>query len=122
MTNDKKELQEIQDYLETGWGDTIGEMVEYLKRILTWHARLSFLQVEANTVLTSKRGAFRKEHDIDKLKQYQYKDVLDDYCSAEQYQSSWIEGLLKTISKQSEALRTIISYEKDLANLTRNIG
>lgn len=30
----------------------------------------------------------------------------------------WIEGLLKTISKQSEALRTIISYEKDLAKLT----
>lgn len=112
-----EEINKIYELLVKGWGSEVSEMMKYLKEILTYYARLTELQNQANEALIRKRGAFRAEHDTKELKQYQYKDVLDCFCIDEIKHLEFIEGLLKTISKQSEALRTIISAEKNLINL-----
>lgn len=112
-------LEGLKESLSNGWGTTIDEQQEYMKDILAWYGRITEMMKDATRKMMIKKATFLAAHDTKELKQYQYRDVLEVYLMDELLEVQELEGLLKVISKQVEAIRTSISTERAERELMR---
>jgi hypothetical protein len=120
-----KEVQEIQDYLEITCSGEPQEILVRIADISVYLARTSQLLADAKKdVSRIKRSAIVKEviepltSNI-ALSATTQKAIIDGIAIDEQHLVDWIERINRTCVHQIDALRSMLSYEKEQLRITK---
>jgi hypothetical protein len=109
------ELNEIEKILNKGWGSDINSMKEYLFQLSVFKARINELLSQWEAERLNKVESFIRTYEsyITQMKQYEYRDRLAIYCKEANTIIFRLEKLNSVIETQIEALRTIVSFNKE---------
>lgn len=118
----EKEVSEMQSYLEIECSDNPEEVLERLKRINVYQARSGYMLAEAKKMYRQKRAneiseiivAIAKENYLSAKAQ---NALVESAAQDEAYLVDWLERVNATCSHQQDALRSILSYEKEQLKL-----
>lgn len=115
----KEEAQRIQDYLEITCSSDPNEMVSRISDLSVYMARTSQMLADAKKdVSIIKKSAIAKEiielltHNI-ALSATTQKAIIDGIGIEEQHLVDWIERLNRTCTHQIDAVRSMLSFEKE---------
>lgn len=121
----KEEAQQIQDYLEILCGGTPEEVLVRIATISVYMARTSQMLADAKKIVSElKRSGVAKQvigmlgRGIP-LSATTQKAIIDGLAVDEQYMVDWIERLNRTCTHQIDALRSVLSYEKEQLRITK---
>lgn len=117
-------LDELQTKLEKSWPSDMAGMRDYQQELSGDYAYITGLLPMAKEGVIRKKYEYRlkRKETLTGLKQYEYKDVLDDYACEEIIFLERVEALQKIISKHLEGVITAISAEKALSYLAPSGG
>ena len=112
------EAQEMQTYMQDECSDNPAEIVERLKRLNVYQARSGFLLAEAKKMYRMKRAseisetivAIAKENFLSAKAQ---NALVDSIAQDEAFLVDWLDRINATCKHQQDALRSILSYEKE---------
>lgn len=106
-------IKDIWDCLKKGWDDKdVHNQIQYLTEISHYYAYLSHLRNERAYSLRKMHLEFHSSEASEGLKQFEYKAAAEGFANDEIKNLEEVDMLLKAISKQMEALITIISFTK----------
>lgn len=117
-----KEIEEIQKYCEIECSDNVEEVSERIRTLSAYLARTTFLLQEAKYLLRRKKASeigdiivgIAKENFLSAKAQ----NALVDSIAADEHKLvDWLERLNATCTHQIGAMRSLLSYEKELARL-----
>lgn len=114
------EIDTMTTKLKQGWQhNDIESQKEYLYYLSVTKARVNELKSIADDFYLKDLQNFTANC-AKNLKQYEYKDQKELACSATLGLKSQIDNLSSTIQQQTEAIRTIISLQKEELRLTNS--
>jgi len=113
-----KEAEEIQSFAEITVGDNPQEIAERIADCGVLIARSGKMLADAKYHLNKKKqdetvnlvlNILHKE----KLSAKVQNALIDSICKDEQYLVDWLERLNRAVTHQQEAMRSLLSYEKE---------
>jgi len=119
-----KEAEQIQAFCEVTPSDNPQEIAERIADIGVLIARSGKMLADAKYHLNQKK----KDETVDmvikiiskeKLSAKVQNALVDSICRDEQYLCDWIERLNRTCVHQQEAMRSLLSYEKESMRVTK---
>jgi len=118
-----KEAEEIQSYLEIECSENPEEIIERIKVIGVYQARTGVMLADAKRLYRSKVRSEIATTIINIAKE-QYLSataqnaLVNSIAEDEAYLVDWLDRLNATCKHQQDALRSILSYEKEQLRLT----
>jgi len=118
IANLSKEAEQIQAFCEITPSDNPQEIAERISDLGTFIARTGKMLADAKYHLNQKK----KDETVDlimnlisdkKLSAKVQNSLIDSICKEEQYLVDWIERLNRACTHQQEAMRSLLSYEKE---------
>ena len=114
----EQEAQEMQTYMQDECSENPDEVIERLKRLNVYQARSGSLLAEAKKMYRIKRSseisetivAIAKENYLSAKAQ---NALVDSIAVDEAYLVDWLDRINTTCKHQQDALRSILSYEKE---------
>lgn len=117
-----EEIDEMTDKLKHGWkNNDIESQKDYLYYLSITKARVNELKSIADSFYLLDLQKFT-DNCGKNLKQYEYRDQKELACHATLGLKSQIDNLSSTIQLQTEAVRTIISLQKEELRLINSGG
>jgi len=113
-----KEAEQIQAFCEITVSDNPQEIAERIADIGVYVARTGKMLADAKYHLNQKK----KDETVDlimnlisdkKLSAKVQNSLIDSICKEEQYLVDWLERLNRACTHQQEAMRSLLSYEKE---------
>lgn len=118
----KKEAQYIQDYLDITCSENPEEMAERIRVLSVYMARSGMMLADAKK-LYNKKVASEIGETIIKIAKEQYlsataqNKLVKAIAQDEQYLVDWLDRINRTCTHQIDALRSLLSYEKEQLRL-----
>lgn len=118
----KENAQEIQDYLDITCSENPEEMTERIRVLSVYMARSGKMLADAKK-LYNKKVASEIGETIIKIAKEQYlsataqNKLVKAIAQDEQYLVDWLERINRTCIHQIDALRSLLSYEKEQLKL-----
>lgn len=118
------EAMEMQGYLEITCSDNPDEVIERIKAIGVYRARTGVMLAEAKRMYRRKRSSEITEKIIEIAKQGYLSakiqnSLVDSIAEDEAYLVDLIDRLNASCTHEQDALRSILSYEKENLRLTK---
>jgi len=117
-----EEIQQIQSYLEITCSDNPDEVTQRIRELSAYLARTAFLLQEAKYSLRRKKASDIGEIIISIAKEQflsaKAQNALVDSIAAEEHRLvDWLDRLNAACTHQIDALRSLLSYEKEQLRL-----
>jgi hypothetical protein len=119
-----KEAEEIQSYLEIECSNNPEEIEERLSAISVYKARSGEMLAQAKKLYRRKRSSEIANTIINIAKQQflsatAQNALVESIAEDEAFLVDWLERINAACTMQSDALRSILSYEKENLSLTK---
>lgn len=119
-----QEAQQIQDYLDIECSENPEEVLERIRAIMPYISRTAFMLAEAKKALRRKKASEISNTIIDIAKEQclsakVQNTLIDSIAEEEAYLVDWLERLNAAATHQVDALRSILSYEREQLRLTK---
>ncbi len=120
----QQEAQQIQEYLDIECSENPEEVLERIRAIMPYISRTAYLLAEAKKAYRSKKateigGTIVKIAKEQFLSAKAQNALLDSIAEDEAYLVDWLDRLNAAATHQVDALRSILSYEREQLRLTR---
>ncbi|MDR2139567.1 MAG: hypothetical protein LBP50_08470 [Tannerella sp.] len=118
------EAKEIQSYCEITPGDNPQEIAERITSLGVYIARTGKMLADAKYHLNKKMRddtlqLIEQVIEDKKLSAKVQNALIDSICRQERYLVDWIERLNRAATHQQDALRSILSYEKENMRISK---
>ena len=119
-----QEAQQIQDYLDIECSENPEEVLERIRAIMPYISRTAFMLAEAKKALRRKKASEISNTIIDIAKEQclsakVQNTLIDSIAEEEAYLVDWLERLNAAATHQVDALRSILSYERENLRITK---
>lgn len=120
-----EEAQQIQSYLDTTCSENPEEVLERIRVIMPYISRTAFMLAEAKKALRAKKSD-EIQAQICEIVNLQFLSakvqnaLLDSIAKEEAYMVDWLERLNAAATHQVDALRSILSYERESLRLNKS--
>lgn len=121
----KEEAQEIQDYLEITCSNDPNEIVERMATLSVYMARSGQMLADAKKEVSiiKKSGVARQVIGMLgkglPLSATTQKAIIEGLAVDEQHLVDWLDRINRTITHNIDALRSVLSYEKEQLRITK---
>lgn len=120
----QQEAQKIQDYLDIECSENPEEVLERIRAIMPYISRTAFMLAEAKKALRRKKASeisntiisIAKEQCLSAKVQ---NTLIDSIAEEEAYLVDWLERLNAAATHQVDALRSILSYEREQLRINK---
>ena len=114
----KTEVEQIQRFTEITVSDNPTELTIRIAELAVYHSRTGFLLAEAKKALNRRKTSeiqntilkIAKENCLSASVQ---NALLTSICEEEQFMVDWLDRLNSTCKHQLDAVRSLLSYEKE---------
>ena len=119
-----EEAQQIQDYLDITCSENPEEVLERIRAIMPYISRTAFMLAEAKKALRRKKASEISNTIINIAKEQclsakVQNTLIDSIAEEEAYLVDWLDRLNAAATHQVDALRSILSYEREQLRLTK---
>lgn len=120
-----EEAQQIQGYLDSTCSENPEEVLERIRVIMPYISRTAFMLAEAKKALRAKKSD-EIQAQICEIVNLQFLSakvqnaLLDSIAKEESYMVDWLERLNAAATHQIDALRSILSYERESLRLNKS--
>ena len=120
----QQEAQQIQEYLDIECSENPEEVLERIRAIMPYISRTAYLLAEAKKAYRRKKATEIGET-IVKIAKEQFLSakaqnaLLDSIAEDEAYLVDWLDRLNAAATHQVDALRSILSYEREQLRITK---
>ena len=120
----QEEAQQIQDYLDIECSENPEEVLERIRAIMPYISRTAFMLAEAKKALRRKKASEISNTIINIAKEQclsakVQNTLIDSIAEEEAYLVDWLDRLNAAATHQVDALRSILSYEREQLRLTK---
>ena len=120
----KEELEKIQEFLEIDVSENPEELIERIKTLNVYMARSGRMLAEAKQRLREKKASEISKTILEIAKQNlisakAQNALVDSIAQEENFLVDWAERINKACTHQVDALRSLLSYEKEQLRLTQ---
>lgn len=120
-----EEAQQIQDYLDTTCSENPEEVLERIRVIMPYISRTAFMLAEAKKALRRKKASEISNTIINIAKEQclsakVQNTLIDSIAEEEAYLVDWLDRLNAAATHQVDALRSILSYERESLRLNKS--
>lgn len=120
----QQETQQIQDYLDIECSENPEEVLERIRAIMPYISRTAFMLAEAKKALRRKKATEISNTIINIAKEQclsakVQNTLIDSIAEEEAYLVDWLDRLNAAATHQVDALRSILSYEREQLRLTK---
>lgn len=114
----QQETQQIQDYLDITCSENPEEVLERIRAIMPYISRTAFMLAEAKKALRRKKATEISNTIINIAKEQclsakVQNTLIDSIAEEEAYLVDWLDRLNAAATHQVDALRSILSYERE---------
>jgi uncharacterized protein YoaH (UPF0181 family) len=118
----KEEAKKIQDFLELTVSSDPAELIDRISQLMVYMARSGEMLAMAKRNLRARKTSeisktiisIAKEQCLSATVQ---NALLDSICEEESFLTDWLERINRTSTHQIDALRSLLSYEKEQMKL-----
>lgn len=119
-----QEAQQIQDYLDIECSENPEEVLERIRAIMPYISRTAFMLAEAKKALRRKKASEISNTIINIAKEQclsakVQNTLIDSIAEEEAYLVDWLDRLNAAATHQVDALRSILSYERENLRITK---
>lgn len=119
-----EEAQQIQDYLDITCSENPEEVLERIRAIMPYISRTAFMLAESKKALRRKKASEISKTIINIAKEQclsakVQNTLIDSIAEEEAYLVDWLDRLNAAATHQVDALRSILSYEREQLRLTK---
>lgn len=120
----QQEAQQIQDYLDITCSENPEEVLERIRSIMPYISRTAFMLAEAKKALRRKKATEISNTIINIAKEQclsakVQNTLIDSIAEEEAYLVDWLDRLNAAATHQVDALRSILSYERENLRLNK---
>ena len=120
----QEEAQQIQDYLDITCSENPEEVLERIRAIMPFISRTAFMLAEAKKALRRKKASEISNTIINIAKEQclsakVQNTLIDSIAEEEAYLVDWLDRLNAAATHQVDALRSILSYERENLRITK---
>lgn len=118
------EITRMQDYLEITISENPHEIIERINDLNVYMARSGKMLADAKLILREARAKgiedeIAKRINIQYLSATTQKALVESLAREENYLVDWLERINRTCTHQVDALRSLLSYEKEQLRLNQ---
>lgn len=119
-----QEAQQIQEYLDIECSENPEEVLERIRAIMAYISRTAFMLAEAKKALRRKKASEISNTIINIAKEQclsakVQNTLIDSIAEEEAYLDDWLDRLNAAATHQVDALRSILSYERDQLRINK---
>lgn len=120
----QEEAQQIQDYLDITCSENPEEVLERIRAIMPYISRTAFMLAEAKKALRRKKASEISNTIINIAKEQclsakVQNTLIDSIAEDEAYFVDWLDRLNAAATHQVDALRSILSFERENLRITK---
>lgn len=120
----QEEAQQIQDYLDITCSENPEEVLERIRAIMPFISRTAFMLAEAKKALRRKKASEISNTIINIAKEQclsakVQNTLIDSIAEDEAYLVDWLDRLNAAATHQVDALRSILSFERENLRITK---
>lgn len=120
----QEEAQQIQEYLDIECSENPEEVLERIRAIMPYISRTAFMLAEAKKALRRKKASEISNTIINIAKEQclsakVQNTLIDSIAEEEAYLVDWLDRLNAAATHQVDALRSILSYERENLRITK---
>lgn len=120
----QEEAQQIQDYLDITCSENPEEVLDRIRAIMPYISRTAFMLAEAKKALRRKKASEISNTIINIAKEQclsakVQNTLIDSIAEEEAYLVDWLDRLNAAATHQVDALRSILSYERENLRITK---
>lgn len=120
----QEEAQQIQDYLDITCSENPEEVLERIRAIMPYISRTAFMLAEAKKSLRRKKASEISNTIINIAKEQclsakVQNTLIDSIAEEEAYFVDWLDRLNAAATHQVDALRSILSFERENLRITK---
>lgn len=120
----QEEAQQIQDYLDIECSENPEEVLERIRAIMPYISRTAFMLAEAKKALRRKKATEISNTIINIAKEQclsakVQNTLIDSIAEEEAYLVDWLDRLNAAATHQVDALRSILSFERENLRITK---
>ena len=120
----QEEAQKIQDYLDIECSENPEEVLERIRAIMPYISRTAFMLAEAKKALRRKKASEISNTIINIAKEQclsakVQNTLIDSIAEEEAYLVDWLDRLNAAATHQVDALRSILSFERENLRITK---
>ena len=120
----QEEAQQIQDYLDIECSENPEEVLERIRAIMPYISRTAFMLAEAKKALRRKKASEISNTIINIAKEQclsakVQNTLIDSIAEEEAYLVDWLDRLNAAATHQVDALRSILSFERENLRITK---
>nr|WP_297167563.1 hypothetical protein [uncultured Dysgonomonas sp.] len=120
----QQEAQQIQDYLDITCSENPEEVLERIRVIMPYISRTAFMLAEAKKALRRKKASEISNTIINIAKEQclsakVQNTLIDSIAEEEAYLVDWLDRLNAAATHQVDALRSILSFERENLRITK---
>lgn len=119
-----QETQQIQEYLDIECSENPEEVLERIRAIMPYISRTAFMLAEAKKALRRKKASEISNTIINIAKEQclsakVQNTLIDSIAEEEAYLVDWLDRLNAAATHQVDALRSILSYEREQLRINK---
>lgn len=119
-----QEAQQIQEYLDIECSENPEEVLERIRAIMAYISRTAFMLAEAKKALRRKKASEISNTIINIAKEQclsakVQNTLIDSIAEEEAYLDDWLDRLNAAATHQVDALRSILSYEREQLRINK---
>lgn len=120
----QEEAQQIQDYLDITCSENPEEVLERIRAIMPFISRTAYMLAEAKKALRRKKASEISNTIINIAKEQclsakVQNTLIDSIAEEEAYFVDWLDRLNAAATHQVDALRSILSFERENLRITK---
>lgn len=120
----QEEAQQIQDYLDIECSENPEEVLERIRAIMPYISRTAFMLAEAKKALRRKKASEISNTIINIAKEQclsakVQNTLIDSIAEDEAYLVDWLDRLNAAATHQVDALRSILSFEREQLRINK---
>ncbi len=120
----QEEAQQIQDYLDITCSENPEEVLQRIRTIMPYISRTAFMLAEAKKALRRKKASEISNTIINIAKEQclsakVQNTLIDSIAEEEAYFVDWLDRLNAAATHQVDALRSILSFERENLRITK---
>lgn len=120
----QEEAQQIQDYLDITCSENPEEILERIRAIMPYISRTAFMLAEVKKALRRKKASEISNTIINIAKEQclsakVQNTLIDSIAEEEAYLVDWLDRLNAAATHQVDALRSILSFERENLRITK---
>lgn len=120
----QEEAQQIQDYLDITCSENPEEVLDRIRAIMPYISRTAFMLAEAKKALRRKKASEISNTIINIAKEQclsakVQNTLIDSIAEEEAYLVDWLDRLNAAATHQVDALRSILSFERENLRITK---